>query len=745
MRYIFPAIMFAGGVVAAYIAIIYLISKKKRYTENRIFTYMCLGSAIWSIGFAALFLQTDSDYAFICRAVGMVGVFMYLIAAQILICFIADIKKKHKYIFNGIAFTGIVVYLIMTRKSQIIFKYGSMGMTYHFRQGFANNLYTLYTVWVAANMLLVIMYMIKRSDKKRIKAFGKKFLTVEIIMLFGMILDTIFPMIGIEAIPGSTLTQFWALIVLYSATLIISRSHINIDNMSEFIYYSLSVPVLLYDIDKKLHIVNDAAVEFFECDRDTLRKENISISEFFDIDEKQVFSIDEKHREVDAVCRNNRLYCSLAVNRIEDNYGDIIGYIIIVNDMSEKMKNMEDLKEAMKAADAANNAKSAFLANMSHEIRTPMNAIIGFSELALAEEISPTVRDYVTDIKSASHNLLAIINDILDISKIESGKMELVCGEYYSRALFDDVFLIINGQANKKGLNFKMSVSADMPAKMYGDKVRIRGILINLLNNAIKYTNEGYVALNARVISKVNDQVKLEFKVSDTGIGITKEDQKELFETFSQVDKTVNYGKEGTGLGLAIVKGFVTLMGGDVQVESRYGAGSTFTVTIVQKAMAYEEMNRDYSGKGVVVDDSGLGNMKINNVSVLVVDDNRVNLKMAEKSMEHYGLDVDTADSGIKAVEMCRTKKYAMIFMDQMMPQMNGIEAMKEIRKLDDYYRSGGESKIIILTANTVSGMREQLMNEGFDEFLGKPINFRQMERLFKKFIPDAIKDNGDR
>lgn len=741
MRYIFPAIIFTGGVVAAYIAIIYLTSKKKRRIENRLFTFICLGSAIWSIGFAALFLQTDTDYAFICRAIGMVGVFLYLICAQILVCHIAEIDKKYKYIMNGIALTGIIVYFLVTRKGQIIFQYTSFGMSYQFKQGFANNIYTLYSVCMAINFLIVTIYMIKCSNKKRIKAFGRNFLLVEIFVAAGMILDTVFPLLGIKAIPGSTLTQFWGLMVLYNATLIISRSHINIDNMSQFIYYSLSVPVLLYDIDKRLHIVNDAAVSFFECDRETLKRENISISEFFDIDEKQIFDKNEKIIKVDALCRNNQAYCSLRINKIEDNYGDTIGYIIMVNDISERMKNMEDLKEAVREADAANRAKSAFLANMSHEIRTPMNAIIGFSELALTNELSPEVKDYVMDIKTASHNLLAIINDILDISKIESGKMELVCSEYYSRTLFDDVFLIVDGQAKKKGLKFNMNVSANMPAKMYGDKVRIRGILINLLNNAVKYTNEGYVSLNASVISRVEDEVKLEFKVSDTGVGIKKEDQKELFETFSQVDKNVNYGKEGTGLGLAIVKGFVTLMGGDVDVESRYGAGSTFTVTIQQKAIEYEEMNRDYSGGDVVSEESGLGDMKVDNVSVLIVDDNRVNLKMASKSMEHYGLEVDIAESGAKAIEMCRNKKYAIIFMDQMMPQMNGIEAMKEIRKTDDYYRPGGEGKIVILTANTVSGMREQLLEEGFDDFLGKPMNFRQLERIFKKFVPDCIKD----
>ena len=242
MRYIFPALTFMGGVVAAYIAIIYLVSKKKRRIENRILTVTCIGSAIWSICFAALFLQTNADFAFICRAIGMIGVFMYLISAQMLVCQIAKVNKKCKYIMNGIAFTGIIVYFLVVRKSQIIFKYTSWGMTYRFKSGLANNIYILYCVCLAINFFLVAMYMMK-SDKKRIRVYGKHFLLAEIFIAAGMVLDTIFPLLGVSAIPGSTLTQFWGMMVLYNATLIVSRSYITVDNMSNFIYDSLAVPV----------------------------------------------------------------------------------------------------------------------------------------------------------------------------------------------------------------------------------------------------------------------------------------------------------------------------------------------------------------------------------------------------------------------------------------------------------------------------------------------------------------------
>lgn len=376
-------------------------------------------------------------------------------------------------------------------------------------------------------------------------------------------------------LPGSSLTQFWGLIVLYHAVAVINRSRINITNMSEFIYYSLAMPVLVYDVDRQLQIMNDAAASFLGISRESGQAaQNAAIGCLFEVDEEEIFSFADKHKNVDAVCRENQIYCSLAVSNISDSYGDLIGYIVIVTDLSERMKTIQELEEAIKEAETANRAKSTFLANMSHEIRTPMNAIIGFSELVLKMELDQQTREYIEDIKSSAGNLLAIINDILDFSKIESGKMELVCKDYYTAGLFNDIYLIINTQAKKKELDFRMNVDPDMPNKLYGDNIRIRGVLINLLNNALKYTERGSITFEAAVIEKKDDMATLEFRVADTGIGIRPEEQGTLFESFSRADMKLNYGVEGTGLGLAIAKGYVILMNGDINVQSTYGEGS---------------------------------------------------------------------------------------------------------------------------------------------------------------------------
>lgn len=736
MYYVFSAWMFINCILAFDFAVRFGWSSEKKYIENHMVSVFCFASALWSGSFAALFLQTDTYIAYICRCVGMLGTFLYLITAQLVVSRISGIRILWRRIFDGIAYTGAIVYFFTIKKGEVIYQLTDDGMTYYFKPGLCNNVYIAYVVIVVVEILIVIGHMLRCTDLKRVQAFGRKFLLVVGLLILGMLFDTIFPMFGFGAIPGSSITQFFGMVVVYSAVLQINRSRVNIENMSQFIYSSLTVPVLVYDVGRRLQILNDAASSFFEVDQSAQRADGPAISRLFELEDDEVFAFEEEYRDVDAVCRSNHVYCSLAVSKIHDPYGDIIGYIIIVTDLSERISTMQKLEEAVREADAANQAKSTFLANMSHEIRTPMNAIIGFSELCLKMGLEQQVREYVEDIKDSSENLLAIINDLLDISKIESGKMELVCNDYYIGTVFQDVYVIINSQAKKKGLEFHMILAPDIPCKLYGDKIRLRGVLINLLNNAVKYTKEGQVSLETRVVKQEDDVVTLEFKIADTGIGIREDEQERIFESFSQVDHKVHYGVEGTGLGLAIVKGYVELMNGDITVESTYGEGSVFTAVIEQKVIDASPIEKLEERAASSANDFSLGGIKMPGVRVLVVDDNQINLKVASSTLMYYGLEVDTASNGADAIELCRKNRYAIVFMDQMMPQMNGTEAMREIRKLDAHYSHGGTCKIIVLTANAVTGVRQQMMEEGFDEYLGKPMNYKQLERLFRQYIP---------
>ena len=748
MRYFFSVTLFVSCILAFFIGLQYCISKDKKYVESRLVAAFCLASALWSLGFGILLSQDSADIAHIGRIVGMIGVFLYLMMAQMLVCHISGCGKVMRNLFNGISYTGVVIYFFTIDRNQIEYIPSSWGMTYSFKAGIGNNLYMAYCCVLAVTITFTIVYMFRCSKVKRMKAFAKKMLWVVGLIGVGMMLDTVFPLLGMSAIPGSTMTQFFGVVVLHYAVQALNRSRINVKNMSEYIYYSISVPVLVYDADEHLQIMNDAASAFLGIAHDDSAETNRPIDEIFEIDKENIFGFEGLRQDIDVMCHRNRKYCNLVINKIHDHYGDDIGYIIIVTDLSERIKTMQELEDAMRAADAANQAKSTFLANMSHEIRTPMNAIIGFSEILLKMELEAQAREFVQDIKDSSENLLAIINDLLDISKIESGKMELVCTEYYTGSLFQDIFLIIHTQAKRKGLAFEMSIARDMPNRFYGDKIRIRGVLINLLNNAVKYTKQGTVTLNAKVLKIEDGIATLEFKIIDTGVGIREEEQGRLFESFAQVDRKVHYGVEGTGLGLAIVKGYVTLMNGDVTVSSVYGEGSVFTAVIEQKIVDASPMDK-FDGKVVKkAEDFTLGNMKVLDTRVLVVDDNLINLKVASNTLGYYGLLVDTASSGAEAIELCRQNRYQMIFMDQMMPQMDGIEAMHEIRKLDECYHMGGECKIIVLTANAIAGAREQLVKQGFDEYLGKPMNFKQLERVLVQCVPKnkiLLSENRDK
>lgn len=734
IKYICPIILFTCSVLALYFGLQIACSRTRIDTENKLLSIFCISSGIWSLGFGALILQTDVEWAYRCRVFGMIGTILYLITAQFLVSYLSNIRKRWSALFNGFAALGVIVYFLTVERSQTIYHLDPSGMTYSFKPGLASTIYTSYSLLLAVFMFGLSISMCF-SKVKRVRHFGKIFLLTVIFMLLGTVLDTVFPLMGFRAIPGSTLTQFWGMIVVYIAIRANNRSKINIANMSEFIYYSLSMPVLVYDTNKRLQIANDAAAKFLEINQSLIPQENISLSSLFDVDDNNIFDFEATSSDTDSICIKNQIYCNLAINKIQDRYNDVIGYIIIITDLSERMKNMQRLEEAKRDAEAANRSKSAFLANMSHEIRTPMNAILGFSELILKMDTDATVRDYVSDIKSSCQNLLAVINDILDISKLDSGKAELSCRNYYTNTLLQDVYHIIDVQARKKGLNFEMNTDPRIPNELHGDLTRVRGILINLLNNAVKYTEHGSIVFNIRLIRMKNDSATLEYTITDTGIGIKENALEHLFDTFARFDNERNTNIEGTGLGLSIVKGYVNLMGGEIKVDSIYGRGSTFTVTLNQKVVDDSPINftNTISAEDTIRDKEELN---IRNTRVLVTDDNQINLKVIKNTLAYYGLQVDTATSGAEALKLCQETLYDLVFMDQMMPQMDGIETMHRIRTLSSHYRSGGPGKIIVLTANAIAGVRDELMEKGFDEYLSKPIKTQLLERLLEQFIP---------
>ena len=421
-----------------------------------------------------------------------------------------------------------------------------------------------------------------------------------------------------------------------------------------------------------------------------------------------------------------------------------------------QMDYAEELLKAKEAADKASEAKSSFLANMSHEIRTPINAVLGMNEMIVRESVQARDRlpedreairsvfsdisNYAGNIESAGHNLLSIINDILDFSKIESGKMEIMETAYQFSSVLNDVSNMIAFKARDKGLQFLVDIDRSLPDGLCGDEVRVRQIITNLLNNAVKYTKEGSVTLSVRVAEgdevRVGSPIRLVIAVRDTGIGIREEDLDKLFKEFERVDLLQNSTVEGTGLGLAITRSLLGMMGGEISVESVYGQGSTFSVVLPQTVVSAEAVGDfrekfEQSMRQAAVYE---GSFRAPDARILIVDDTRMNLAVAVGLLKKTQLQIDTAASGAEAIDLTQNTRYDLILMDQRMPGMGGTEAMHCIRAQID--GANAETPFICLTADAVSGARERYLAEGFSDYLSKPIDSKALEKALIKYLP---------
>lgn len=459
---------------------------------------------------------------------------------------------------------------------------------------------------------------------------------------------------------------------------------------------------------------------------------------------------DGSYRTILAIKNERSGFTVYAVKGIWGVYRDVLIYgticfivlvlcIVVVYQVMTRLIALQEaanikLRESADAAIAADAAKSSFLAQMSHEIRTPINAVLGMNEMILRNSRDESIREYASDIQSAGRTLLSLINSILDFSKIEDGKMEIIPIEYDTAAMIHDLVSSIAPRADSKGLTLSVNADEDLPCRLFGDDVRLKQVLMNLLTNAVKYTEKGSVSLTLKQESTENGKVMIYAEVKDTGIGIRQEDIKYLFDSFTRIEERRNRNIEGTGLGMSIVTKLLEMMGSTLEVNSVYGEGSSFSF-VIEQGIADDKPMGDYKKRISVhgKPESVSGRLYAPGSRVLIVDDNAMNLKVAASLFKLFGIDAELAPSGRKAIELCRESSFDIIFLDHMMPELDGIETLDTMRR-EDIIAKG--VPVIALTANAIVGAKEMYLSHGFDDYLTKPIEVDALESCLAERLP---------
>ncbi|MBO5552564.1 MAG: response regulator, partial [Lachnospiraceae bacterium] len=695
--------------------------------------YICalgISSAVWCISYGVIGITEELYLCDPVRTVGVISITAFLTSEVFLVTEISGAGGKAVFaarIFSTvISLIDVIVYAPF---GVDIFMRSNGRTTWVANPDFAvnRNLHSLYILLVFLELISFGIIWIRKNKVKRLRHFLTMVFAANFAMLFFTLPDTFLPEHGYPGVATSGIGAAACAIVMWYGATQLSSFDIRMGSIKDKVFDFIDAGVVVFDLSGRVALINRYAAERMrETGKaghtlaDLFMLEDLSAQEILKRSEDKIYAARFWDKE------SIHAY-SVRVNGVKDSFEEVFCYMCVFIDVTEEV-------EAIRKFEVASEAKSRFLAQMSHEIRTPINAVLGMNEMILREEKDSEILDYARDIDSAGKTLLTLINSILDFSKIEDGKMEIIAAKYDTASFINDLVNSVRQRAEAKGLVFEADIDESIPCSLIGDNVRFSQIIMNLLTNAVKYTQEGTVTLTMLPEKKEGDMVLIDVAVRDTGIGIKEEDRGALFESFERLEEIRNHNIEGTGLGLSIVTSLLTLMGSTLNVESVYGEGSCFSFKLCQG----------------IADDTPIGNYKSRlresyenrseqkvisapNARVLVTDDNDINRKVCANLLRLLSIRPDIVSSGMETIERMKSSTYDVVFLDHMMPKMDGIETMKKLRE-------GGlipkETTVIALTANAVTGAREMYLEAGFDDYLSKPLALKELEEKLLKYLP---------
>ena len=699
-----------------------------------------LCSAVWCICYGLIGITPNLETCETIRKVGVAGINGFLLTEVFLVSEMSGVKKGVVWTLRifSVVIAFIDYFSFSQSKVDLFIREGSWTTWKAGEDGSVNRaVHTAYIILIFLILIILGIVWIRNSHLKRLKRFFFMVFFSNFIMLFFTLPDTFLPAMGLPAISTSGIGAAACAIVMWYGATQLNSFDIRTGNIKDRLFDFLEAGVIVLDTYFRISMVNRYAHQLVG-QKDY---KGLKLDDFFVIDKMAMVELFANAEQENSAIRlwdkEGKKAYSVRVTAVTDDYGDPFCYMCIFLNITEEV-------EASSKLEIASRAKSRFLAQMSHEIRTPINAVLGMNEMILRESEESNVLEYAENIESAGNTLLTLINSILDFSKIEDGKMDIIPVQYDTASMINDLVNSVEQRVDTKGLSFKIDIDQNLPSTLIGDDVRVSQVIMNLLTNAVKYTEKGSVTFTMRVKDQDAEHVRIFVSVADTGIGIRKEDIGKLFESFERLDQVKNHNIEGTGLGISIVKSLLTMMGSKLNVESTYGVGSEFFFEIDQKIADsspigdYEErIKKSHQKKG---DDDLISAPK---ARILVVDDNGMNLKVTNNLLKLCHIKPDMVSSGESAIETMREKEYDCVFLDHMMPGMDGIETLHKLQEeklIPDF------TTMIALTANAVVGARETYLAEGFHDYLSKPIELRELVKKLKKYLPpeayEAVEEN---